>query len=187
MAKIKLDNMHTFGYPMPVTLIGVIVEGRANFMPASWITRLENKPPLIGVALGRHYTNRGIEEHGEFSVNVPGVELLEATDYCGLVSGAKTDKSSVFETFAGALTHAPMIAACPVTLECTLYQRVALPAHVLYIGEVISVYSEECYLTRGQPDEAKTHPFMLTMPHNGYWALGERVGQAWHSGKKATG
>jgi len=37
---------------------------------------------------------------------------VEATDWCGLHSGKRTDKSKVFETFAGELENAPMIKAC---------------------------------------------------------------------------
>jgi flavin reductase (DIM6/NTAB) family NADH-FMN oxidoreductase RutF len=36
-----------------------------------WVSRVNFKQPMIGVALGGHYTNKGIEEHGIFSVNIP--------------------------------------------------------------------------------------------------------------------
>jgi len=32
-------------------------------------------------------------------------------------------------------------------------------------------------------DPLKLRPFMLTMPDNSYWTLGERVGEAWSMGK----
>jgi flavin reductase (DIM6/NTAB) family NADH-FMN oxidoreductase RutF len=79
MEKTKLNN-NAFVYPMPVTLVGAVVEGKPNFMPVGWVSRVNARPPLIAVAIGRHHTNVGILEHGEFSVNVPSVDMLEATD-----------------------------------------------------------------------------------------------------------
>jgi flavin reductase (DIM6/NTAB) family NADH-FMN oxidoreductase RutF len=50
---------------------------------------------MIGMSLGKtHYTNPGIHENKTFSVSVPGMDLLEKVDYCGLVSG-KNDVSGI--------------------------------------------------------------------------------------------
>jgi hypothetical protein len=38
-------------------------------------------------------------------------------------------------------------------------------------------------LTDGKVDPLKLRPFVLTMPSNTYWALGEPVGEAWSVGK----
>jgi hypothetical protein len=38
-------------------------------------------------------------------------------------------------------------------------------------------------LTDGKIDPVKLRPFVLTMPGNTYWALGEAVGEAWSIGK----
>lgn len=101
MEKIKISN-HAFVYPMPMVIVGTEVEGRPNYMAAAWVSRVNFNPPMIGVALGKiHHTNKGIHEHREFSVSVPGSELMAAVDYAGLVSGAKTDKSGLFEPFYG--------------------------------------------------------------------------------------
>jgi flavin reductase (DIM6/NTAB) family NADH-FMN oxidoreductase RutF len=182
MEKMKIKN-NLVVYPMPVVLVGAEVEGRPNFMTAAWISVVNISPPMIAMALGKRHTGKGIREHREFSVNVPGVELMEATDYCGLVSGKTHDKSGVFETIDGELKHAPMIARCPVTVECKLVQTVDLPSHTLFVGEMVGVYSEEQYLTDGNLDFQKVKPFVLTMPDNNYWALGDSVGKAWSSGK----
>ena len=34
------------------------------------------------------------------------------------------------------------------------------------------------------PDMKKIKPFILTMPDNNFWALGDCVGKAWNAGKK---
>jgi flavin reductase (DIM6/NTAB) family NADH-FMN oxidoreductase RutF len=139
---------------------------------------------MMGVALGKgHHTNKGIREHKEFSVNVPGTDIIEAVDYVGLVSGEKVDKSKVFESFYGQLKHAPMIRSCPLTMECKVINTVDLPADEFFIGEIVGVYTEDRYLTDGKLDIHKIKPFTLTMPDNGYWSMGELLGKAWSIGK----
>ncbi len=182
MTKKKLGN-NGFIYPMPMTLIGSEVNGKANFLAAAWITRVDFKPPRIGVALGKHVTNQGIELHKEFSVNIPSEDLVKKVDYCGIVSGAKVDKSQLFKTFNGELKHAPMIEECPLTMECKLIKIVPFDIDTLYIAEIVGVYSEDKFLKDGNPDIEKLKPFVLSMPDNGYWSIGQRIGTAWSDGK----
>jgi len=183
MEKIKIDS-NAFVYPMPMTIVGAVVDGRPNFMAAAWVTRVNFKPPMIMVALGDHYTNQGIDANGAFSVNVPDVALLEKTDYCGIVSGRKVDKSQLFDVFYGSLPGAPLIGECPLSMACRLNQAVKLPFDTLYIGDIVEVYTEERFLTDGKPDIQKLNPFTLTMPDNRYWRVGEMAGRAWGEGKK---
>ena len=52
MEKITIET-NAFVYPMPMVLIGTTVENRANFMAVAWVSRVNFKPPMIGVALGK--------------------------------------------------------------------------------------------------------------------------------------
>lgn len=183
MDKIKIDNSLAFLYPMPMVLIGSVVERKANFMAVGWVSRVNFKPPLIGIALGPHHTNKGIEENKEFSINIPDVSLVEKTDYCGLVSGSKTDKLVVFDIFYGELGNAPMIRECPISMTCIVYETVQLPTNKLYIGEPKEVFTELKYMTDNKLDIKKINPFTLTMPDNNYWSVGENLGKAWSIGK----
>jgi flavin reductase (DIM6/NTAB) family NADH-FMN oxidoreductase RutF len=120
-------------------------------------------------------------------VNFPTADMVEKTDYCGLVSGKKADKSQVFEVFYGELKTAPMIRECPLCIECRLADICELPANDLFIGEIVGAYSEEQYLTDGKPDIKKMNPMVLTMPDNRYWTVGGYAGKAWGEGKKRIG
>ena len=183
MGKTRVDSNVSI-YPMPVVLAGVVVGGKANFLAVGWIARVNYQPPMVAISLSKgHYTNEGIREHKEFSVNLPGLTLLEKTDYCGLVSGRKRDKSQLFTLFHGDLKHAPMIRECPLVFACTLVNIVELPSNDLFIGEIAEAYAEEGCLTKGAPDIAKMMPFTLTMPDNTYWKIGDRAGQAWEAGR----
>ena len=184
MEKINIGT-NVCPYPMPVSLVGATVEGRVNFMAVAWLTRANMSPPIISATISkRHYTSAGIRESRAFSVNFPSAEMVEQTDYCGLVSGRNADKSGLFEVFYGELATAPMIVQCPLCLECRLYDVVALPTNELFLGEIVGAYTEERYLTDGEPDPHKMNPLVLTMPDNNYWTVGTHAGKAWSIGKK---
>jgi flavin reductase (DIM6/NTAB) family NADH-FMN oxidoreductase RutF len=175
-----------FIYPMPMTLIGVDLPSGPNFMPVAWVNRVQFNPPRLVTGMGKpHATNAGIREHGEFSVNIPSVDMVAVTDWCGLQSATRgADKSAPFEVARGSLAHAPMIAECPVSLECRVMRVVDLGSHELFIADIVGTWAEQRYLDDdGKPDITKVRPFTLTMTDNRYWAVGEHIGDAWSIGR----
>ncbi len=187
MGKISAGR-NIFMYPMPVTLLGTMVDKRPDFMTLGWITRVNANPPTVGCGVGRHHHSaRGIEENQTFSINFPSAEMMEKTDFCGLVSGRDIDKSALFDVFYGELKTAPMITECPLSLECRLDAVVENPTNNFYIGEIIASYTEEKYLTDRKLDIKKINPLLLTMPDNRYWTVGAVAGDAWNCGKKLAG
>jgi len=183
MAKVSIAP-GLFSPPMPIALVGALVDGKPNFMTAAWLTRVNFDPPMVAVAIGAgHHTPRGIRENKAFSICLPGANLVEKTDYCGLVSGARVDKVGLFEIFYGDLETAPLIAECPVCAECALARIVELPSNLLFIGDVVTVHADESVLSDGKLDPKKVDPLLLTMPDNRYWRLGQTPGNAWSIGK----
>jgi flavin reductase (DIM6/NTAB) family NADH-FMN oxidoreductase RutF len=171
-------------YPMPVVLVGANVKGKPNFLSAAWFMAAGITPPKVAVTLNKtHYTNQGIKDDKTFSVNIPSDDIMSATDYCGIVSGLKADKSGVFDVFYGKLKTAPMIAECPVNLECSLDKVIDNGSHEMFIGDIVSTFTEEKYLTAGAVDTKKVNPFMLSLNNRIYYALGEQKGKAWETGK----
>jgi len=184
MAKIVIEK-NLFCLPWTQTLLGTHVNGKPNFMALDWLTRVNYQPAMLGICVnGGHASNASIRENGQFSVNVPTVDMIGVTDYCGIVSGKTVDKSKLFEVFYGELKSAPLIKECPLNIECRIVQTVDLPTNTLFIGEIVNIYSEETYLENGKPDVKKVRPFLLTMPDNRFWAVGEQVGNAWKDGVK---
>jgi len=182
MSKITIEK-NLFCLPWTQTLLGTHVNGKVNFMALDWLTRVNYQPAMLGICVNPgHASNAAIRETGEFSVNIPTVDMVAVTDYCGIVSAAKTDKSKLFEIFYGELKSAPMIQDCPLNIECKLVQTVDLPTNTLFIGEIRNIYSEEKYLENGKPDVKRVRPFLLTMPDNRFWSVGEQVGNAWKDG-----
>ena len=170
---------------MPVSLVGAHVDGKPNFLAVAWFSMVSYKPPRIAIALGKgHYTNPGIKENKTFSVCLPSEDMAEITDYCGIVSGKKTDKSEIFDLFYGELNRAPMIRDCPINMECTLVEIVESSMNEIFIGEIVGTYTEERFLTDGKSDFKKTKPLILSQPDTSYWRTGEPLAKAWSIGKK---
>ena len=183
--KKKLDGINVL-YPTPTTIVGAMVDGKPNFLTIAHIGIVNHaKPYLISVSLGKvHYTNAGIKENKAFSVNIPSEELVAETDYVGIVSGKKTDKSGVFEIFHGELDNAPMIKGCPLNMECRLYDIYDTPTHDLFIGEIVETYADESVLSEGKVDITRVKPLLFDMGSIKYWSLGDAVANCWSIGKK---
>ena len=54
-----------------------------------------------------------------------------------------------------------MIKTCPLTIECKVFHTVNLPTNSFFIGEIITIYSEDRFLTDGKPDAKKIIDFFL--------------------------
>ena len=177
-----------FLYPMTITIIGANVNGKPNYIPIAYIGIVQHSPALIALGMGKaHYTNQGIKENGTFSVNLPSQEMLKVTDYIGIYSGKKIDKSELFTNFYGELKTAPMIEECPLNLECKLVEALDLGGtNEIFIGEIVAVYAEEKYLMKDLPDIKKIKPIAFSMHDNNYWAIGDHLGKAWSIGRTYT-
>jgi flavin reductase (DIM6/NTAB) family NADH-FMN oxidoreductase RutF len=183
MGKINLGSIIP-AYPMPVSLVGTHVNGKPNFLAVAWFTMASYKPPRISITLGKgHYSNPGIKENQTFSVCLPSEDMVEVTDYCGIVSGKKNDKSRIFDLFYGELKTAPMIKDCPLNMECKLVEIVESGLNEIFIGEIVGTYTEERFLTDGKMDFRKMKPLILSQPDTSYWSLGEPIAKAWSIGK----
>ncbi|MBN1285554.1 MAG: flavin reductase family protein [Anaerolineae bacterium] len=168
-------------FPIPTTLVGALVNGKPNYLTVAYVGIVDND--VISVSLGKkQYTAVGIKEHGVFSVNIPPAGLVAETDYCGMVSGKKADKSTVFTNFYGALEAAPMIEECAINMACRVIQTLELDEHFAFIGKVVETYCDDACVVDGRVDFACVQPFFYA-PDKDYFALGERFAQAWHAGK----
>ena len=126
-------------------------------------------------------------ERKAFTVNVPSSEQVKIADYCGMVSGADTDKVAdcKFTVFYGKLMTAPLIEQLPLNIECRVFQTNDLGSHVLVIGALEEVYVTDSCLTDGKPDVAKLRPFLwAARPNNEYFDFGKPIGRAFESGNK---
>jgi len=185
MSKVLMGPT-TLVYPTPTLLVGADVAGRPNFMTAAWGGVTNSEPPMISVAIrpGR-YTYKGVSQNLTFSVNIPSVDLLKETDYCGIKSGSKVNKTEAcqFKVFYGKLGNAPLIEQCPVNLECRVMYTLSLGSHSLFIGRIEETYVSETCLIDGKPDIDKIKPFLYVVePTRQYRAFGQILAGAFRVG-----
>ncbi len=190
MAKVAI-GARTLLYPLPTVLVGANVDGKPNFSAYAWCGIVNSRPPMLSVAFQhQRHTLKGVKQNGTFSVNIPSVELVKETDYCGLVSGRETDKVAdcKFNIFYGKLANAPLISECPVNLECHVLHILNLGSHEMVVGQIEEVYCTDSCLTDGEPDVTKIKPFLWVIhPTNQYWEFGKPIGGAFSIGKQVKG
>jgi flavin reductase (DIM6/NTAB) family NADH-FMN oxidoreductase RutF len=172
-------------YPMPTVIVGALVDGRPNFMAVAHVGILNNAPPqYLTVSLKKfRHTARGIRQNKTFSICLPTRAQVVTTDYVGIVSGAKVDKSSVFDVFYGELESAPMIRECPVNMELTLHEVLDLPAHEVFVGRLRASYADPAVLRDGKVDLEQVRPILFDYASGWYFSLGEPLAPCWRAGR----
>jgi len=177
-------------FPVPAALIVSGSFDEPNIITISWIGITGSNPPSIGIHLDRsRYSLELIRKHKNFTVNIPSADLVEETDYCGLVSGKDRKKfeDTGLTPFKSTKIKAPMIKECPCNMECIVMKEVELNDSILIIGEVV-----ETHIDRDKVDHkdktkiniSKVTPLAYCDATREYWTLGRRVGRVAASEKK---
>jgi len=185
MAKVT-KKPTTALYPVPAVMVSCGTDAQANIITLAWVGTLCSEPPLvsIGVRPSRH-SHGLIQDAGEFVINLPSAEQVRWVDYCGVVSGRDEDKWATcgFTPAPATEVQVPLIAECPVNIECRVQQTLSLGSHDLFIGEIVAVQVDESVLDeRGRLDFDKAAPFAYL---NGeYRQVGELLGRFGYSKKR---
>jgi len=187
MKKTKIELMPLL-FPHSVVLVGADVNGKPDFITVAWVTIACGTPPCIAIALNHtRHSLKGIKQNMAFSVNIPSKAMVKETDYCGLVTGAKTDKARDcnFKVSYGEVAGAPFIEQCPVNIGCSAEHIIKLGSHYLIAGPIKEILVSDDCMTEGKPDASKIDPIVvMTVPALTYHAVGESLGPAFRIGKE---
>jgi flavin reductase (DIM6/NTAB) family NADH-FMN oxidoreductase RutF len=163
-------------YPVPVVLVSCGIE-QPNIITLAWVGTVCSAPPMVGIAVRPNRHSHGlIKEVGQFVVNLPSADMLEAVDLCGTISGRDEDKYTLcgLTPAPASKVQVPLIAECPLHLECVVRETLSLGSHDLFIGEIVAVQDDERILgDRGQVDYNRAN--LLVYVHGTYHALGESL------------
>ena len=168
-------------FPQPVMMIGTYDEnGKANLMNAAWGGIVGSDEIIID--LSSHKTTENILLNHAFTV-APGVkEYTVACDYVGLIS-AKNEPDKMakagFTTRKSEHVNAPVVNELPLTLECKLIKVID---DCKYLGQIVNVVADDSILDGDRVSLEKFHPISYDPSGYGYYALGEKVGTAFHDG-----
>lgn len=171
-------------FPQPVLIIATYDEdGKANAMNAAWggIVGMDK----IIIDLSSHKTTDNIMKKGAFTVSMGDKAHVVECDYVGLVSANKEpDKmeKAGFTTKKSEFVDAPVINELPVALECKL---IKVLEGSMYLAQIVNVVADESVLSEeGNITLSKFFPITYDTSEHGYYALGERVGNAFKDGAK---
>lgn len=159
-------------FPLPIALISTISkEGIRNAAPWSNITPILR--PLEEIVLAswlKRDTLTNIRETGEFVINIPPVDMMEAVMICSRNYSPEVDE---FE-MAGLKPHpsgeikAPGIEGCLAWAECTLVEEILREKFSLIIGKVINLEVDERFFDEeGKMDFEKAKPLTCILGAKG--------------------
>lgn len=173
-------------YPLPVLIIGTYDEnGTPNAMNAAWGTVCDTAQVALCLS-ATHKTVKNLLKTKAFTVAMADEKNVIPADYVGVVSANKIpDKlqKSGWHTVKSEFVNAPIIEELPLVLECKLVSYDTETE--ICIGEVVNVSADEGILdANGKIDLTKFKPICYDCDGHGYYALGERVGNAFSDGLK---
>ena len=173
-------------FPMPVLMIATYGENDVvDVMNMAWGGICAENMVALNIDED-HKTAKNIKERGAFTLSIADVDHLAEADFFGIASGNKmADKfaRSGLHAVKSTRVAAPVVAESPLTLErkAVEWQHTGYGFRVL--GEIVNVLAEENVLDeKGKVDPGKLNAFVFDQFQNGYYKIGEKVGQAWHSG-----
>ena len=162
-------------YPMPLLVIGTMVEGKVNWLLAGHSGIIGHDRVMVSLAK-LHYTNKGIKETKTLSINIVDESMLKKADYVGSVSGSKVDKSNVFEYHIGD-SGAPIINDAPVVMECQVEENYETDTFDNFICKNANTYVQEENLDENNKiDYTKFSPVLFEFPKYTYLKTGETIG-----------
>lgn len=165
-------------YPCPVVLVSCGTGTEANIITLAWAGTLCSEPPTVGIGVRPSRHSHGLIQAGsEYVVNLPKADQVRWADHCGTVSGRDEDKwvTCDFTRASGTEVEVPLIAECPINLECRVTQTVSLGSHDVFLGQVIAVHMDEEVLDDdGSLSVAKAD--LLTTLSGQYHRIGEMLG-----------
>ena len=171
-------------YPAPIAVIGAMVNGRPNWVLAGHLGIMGHDHVMVSLAQP-HYTNQGIRASKKLSINIVDEALLPRADRAGCISGAKTDKSELFDRVMSD-AGVPMIANSPVVMECQVEDIYETKGFDNFICTITNTYAEESILTAdGKIDYRALKPVLFEMPTYEYLKTGEILGKCKSFGKTA--
>ena len=173
-------------YPMPTYMIGTYNENdTVDVMMMAWGGICAEDMVALNLE-GEHKTVANLQVRKAITLSVPGSDTLRESDFLGIASSNKmADKfqRTGLHASKSQRVDAPVIAEYPLTLECEVVEMQSQPYGLRVLGRIVNVLADQSVLDEeGKIDAGKLSTFVFDQMRHGYYAIGEKVGQAWHSG-----
>src|SRR5665647_2860634 len=125
--QVNIASAFRLLHPMHTVLISCVGKAnKPNITTVAWVMPTSIKPPLLAISLApTRHSHTLIEESGEFIVNIPTLEILQAFYACGSLTGRsfyKFNKTNLTQLPAKQV-KAPVFRECVAHLECSVEDK----------------------------------------------------------------
>ena len=168
--------------PRPIAWVTTLSPGGAvNLAPFSAFTFVSNKPPMVGINVGRkagRLKDTGVNIHagGEFVVNIADETLIEPVHLSAIEYAPEVSEADLLGLAlkASQAVRVPSLAAAPISLECRFHSATAYgeTGAEFMVGEVLVFHIRDGLCVNGKIDTAQLRPLCRIGGPN-YAKLGE--------------
>ena len=149
MEKINA-NMKSCLQPQPKILVSCRgKDGKNNALAVAYCGNCSYDPPMVMVGIvPSRYSYHMIKETKCFVVNLVGTDQKAMFDFLGSHSGRDEDKLSVCGAAVteGEKVNAPILADCPVNIECSVVDSIVTGSHEMFVGKIEAVHCDKSYV-----------------------------------------
>lgn len=170
--------------PRPIAWVASLSPaGVLNIAPFSAFTFVSNKPPMVGINVGRKAgvmkdTGNNIHARGEYVVHIADEALLQPLHESAEEHPPEVSEVEVLglDTIASDHVAVPRLAAPPVAMECRLHQSIAFGAtgSQFIVGEVLAFHIRDGLVRDHKIDTLALNPICRLGGPN-YATLGKVV------------
>jgi flavin reductase (DIM6/NTAB) family NADH-FMN oxidoreductase RutF len=136
--------------PAPKVLVSCRgINGEDNALAVGYCGNCSYDPPMVMVGIvPTRYSYHMIKESGCFVVNIADKNYKDTFDYLGKISKRDSDKlkDRNVKLEEGKAVNAPILADCPVNIECTVVDSIMTGSHEMFIGKVEYVHADTKYI-----------------------------------------
>ena len=176
----------TFVYPIPAVMVSCGTMEKSNIITVAWTGIINTNPAMVYISVRpTRYSYKLIKDQWEFVINLTTKNLVKATDWCGVKTGAKVDKFKEMKLHKekANFVKCPMIKESPVSVECKVKEIKELGSHTMFIAEVVAINVDEKYIdNKGAFDITKCD--LMAYANGNYLAMGKKLGKFGFSVKK---
>lgn len=138
--------------PRPIALVTTVnADGVVNAAPFSMFNMLGEEPPIVMISLNKREsgevkdTAANILASGEFVVHLVDEAIADQMHRCGAHYPPDVSEVEVvgFSTVPSIAIKPPRIAEAPVSLECTLFEKVETASRHIFIGRVLWMHARD--------------------------------------------
>ena len=126
--------------PAPIILVAVGGDGEKDVMAVGMFNVFSLSPIRIGIGvMTSRYSYKLLRQNDDFSLNIPGKDMVEKIEAVGKSSGSKINKFEEFGLTAvpGKRIGSPSIKECLLNIECRKLDEMEVGDHVWFIAEIV--------------------------------------------------